>query len=216
MRLLLITDLHGALHTISSIARRAGSCDALLLGGDITHFGSPDEAQQIVEAARRFAPQVLAVAGNCDSAAIERRLIECGVSVFGRARRLGDWAVHGVSAMPPWRGTMYELSEQQIAAALEAGALEAADAPRRLVLSHAPPRDTTLDRTREGRHVGSQALRSFIERSRPSLVVCGHIHEARGIETMGTTIVVNCGAAQRGLFAVAELDEQINITLERA
>ena len=58
-------------------------------------------------------------------------------------------------------------------------ALEPALEPRRCVLvSHSPPRDTRCDLTHSGRHVGSRALRAFVERRSPALVLSGHIHES--------------------------------------
>ena len=85
-----------------------------------------------------------------------------------------------------------------------------------VILSHPPPRDGKLDRTFVGRHVGSTALRAFIERTRPALVLCGHIHEARAIEALGPTTVVNFGAAAAGFYAVAEVGEEVNVELRKA
>jgi len=54
-------------------------------------------------------------------------------------------------------------------------------------LFHAPPYNTPLDQTgpqghydglRRPDHIGSSAIRRFIERVHPHLVVCGHCHEA--------------------------------------
>jgi Icc-related predicted phosphoesterase len=48
------------------------------------------------------------------------------------------------------------------------------------------------------RHVGSRAIRAFIERRRPPLVLTGHIHESPRIsasyrDRVGDSIVVNPG-----------------------
>ena len=61
--------------------------------------------------------------------------------------------------------------------------------------------------------MGSTAVRDFIDASRPALVVCGHIHEARGIDKLGDTTVVNCGTAYRGHYAIADLNQQANAEL---
>jgi Icc-related predicted phosphoesterase len=45
-----------------------------------------------------------------------------------------------------------------------------------------------------GRHVGNKDFRSFIERIKPNLVICGHIHEtAEKKDKIGKTIVINPG-----------------------
>jgi hypothetical protein len=215
MRLLGITDLHGHQRTLERIVAEAGPVDAVLLGGDITHFGSPEGAEQTVGLARASGATVLAVAGNCDSAEIDRRLVELDVSLDGRAVELGAVGLHGISAIPPWIPKMYQSTEDELAAALEAGYAEVARAPRHCVLTHVPPHGLGVDRVLFGRHVGSQALRAFIERREPALVVCGHIHEARGVDRLGPTTVVNCGYGAKGHYALVELDHEVRVELRR-
>lgn len=213
MRIVCLTDLHGAPQALDRILSHAGAADVILLGGDITSFGTPNTAEALVQQAMQFGGQVLAVAGNCDSAAIDERLAELGVSLFGRGVMLQGVGLYGVSAMPPWSGTMYELSEHELGAALWAGRGQLIQPQREIVLSHAPPRDTQLDRTRRGQHVGSLAVRQFVDQVQPALLLCGHIHEARGIDRLGATTMVNCGPAYDGYYAVAELDGGVRVEL---
>jgi uncharacterized protein len=206
MRIVCLTDLHGRLAAAKRILADAGPADAVLLGGDLTTFGSPDDAEAVVLLAQKHASLVAAVAGNCDSAAIDQRLGELGVGLHGRGIVCGDIGIHGLSAIPPWKRGMYELTEEQLAAALAAGYAEIKDAGQKVLLAHVPPRGLKLDRTFFWTHAGSTAVREFVERTQPALVVCGHIHEGRGVETLGQTTVVNCGFAGHGDYAVAEVD----------
>ncbi|MBN2022643.1 MAG: metallophosphoesterase family protein [Pirellulales bacterium] len=216
MKLLGITDLHGNRRTLAEILDKAGAVDVVLLGGDITNFGTPREAGELADVAGSLGARVLAVAGNCDSAAIDERLVELGVSVAGRGAIIGNVGFHGIPAMPPWIPHMYHFTEDELAAMLAAGHARIDPAARRrVVLSHAPPRARRVDRTRLWRHVGSTALAEFIDRTQPELVLCGHIHEARGVERMGRTIVVNCGAAAAGSYALVELDPELRVELGR-
>jgi hypothetical protein len=216
MKLLGITDLHGDYPALDRILKDAGPVDVILLGGDITHFGTPNAAESIVRYVQPSARQVLAVAGNCDSAAIDQRLAELGVSLFHRGVVLDGVGFYGVSAMPPWGGHMYELTEAEIAATLQAGREQLGEPLREVLLSHPPPHATRLDRTYRGEHVGSRAVRRFIEETHPALVLCGHIHEARGVDTLGVTTVVNCGHARRGQYAVVEVSASIQVELRAA
>jgi Icc-related predicted phosphoesterase len=65
-----------------------------------------------------------------------------------------------------------------------------------------------------GTHVGSKSVRDFIEREQPDVVICGHIHEARGQDAIGRSKIVNCGPASKGYYAVIEIGEKILITNE--
>ena len=243
MKLLCITDLHQSSAALERIladaATAAGSPDLVLLGGDITQFGPPEDAERLVRQAqaaavgtvpifgpaREASPRkwdcplpltVLAVAGNCDSPAIDRRLVELGISLHGRGLVRGDVGIHGLSAIPPWQRKMYQFTEEELADALRAGYAQLAGAAHHVVLAHVPPRGGKLDRTHFFQHVGSKALRAFIEETQPELVVCGHIHEGRGIEQLGRTTVVNCGAAFAGHYALAEVGDKVQVELRRA
>ena len=218
MKLLTLTDLHGDPAALDSILDAAGPVDAILLGGDITHFGTPDDAQRLVRRAEEGGSPVWAVAGNCDSAAIEQRLIDLGVSLHGRGVVFKGLGLHGLGAMPPWHRGMYQYTEAELAEFLAAGHAQVAGAACRVLLSHCPPHGCGLDRTMLFRHVGSTALAEFIERTQPALVLTGHIHEARGIDELGRTIAVNCGAARSGYYVLAEvdLDGDPRVELKRA
>lgn len=211
-----ITDLHGNRESLDRILADAGPVDLVLLGGDITNFGSPEDAEDLVHQAQQAGQHVWGVAGNCDSAQIERRLEDLGVSLRGRGIVLGDLGLHGLSAMPPWRSGMYQFTEEELADMLRTGYEQIAGATRHVVLSHAPPYRSTLDRTRLFQHVGSKALRAFIEQTQPVLVLCGHIHEARGTERLGLTTVANCGPAVAGFYARAEVGQEVGVELRRA
>jgi uncharacterized protein len=63
-----------------------------------------------------------------------------------------------------------------------------------VMICHAPPLDTRLDRVHDGLHAGSRAVREFIEKVQPAHFFCGHIHEAEGAVTqIGLTRAMNVG-----------------------
>jgi hypothetical protein len=130
---------------------------------------------------------------------------------------IGEVGLCGVSSCPPTPfRTPYEISEEEILRRAESGWEAVRSARWKVFVPHAPPARTSLDRTWSGLHVGSRAVREFIERRAPDLVICGHIHEARGTERLGQTLIVNCGAAGQGCYALADIGEAVSAELKEA
>jgi uncharacterized protein len=217
MKILCITDIHNHIEPFQRILNEARPIDMLLLGGDLTNFGTPGDVEKIVHIAQLSNSPVFAVAGNCDSAPVDQRLMELGVSVAGRGMIIKDVGIHGLSAAPPWHKGMYGFTEVELAQHLQAGydEIKNQNAQWHVVLTHVPPQGIKLDRTHFFQHVGSSALREFVDKTQPALVVCGHVHESRGVDTIGRTTVVNCGPAGSGYYAIAELDDEVHVELYR-
>jgi Icc-related predicted phosphoesterase len=109
----------------------------------------------------------------------------------------------------------FEISEEEIENALFEGSKKCTLKQSLIVVAHSPPINTKLDVAYSGGHVGSQNLRLFIEKKQPSVVFCGHIHEARGIDYIGNTVIANTGPARHGHCAVAVFNEKVEVQLER-
>lgn len=127
-------------------------------------------------------------------------------------------------AYASWSGAIQPITPQAIAAlpsiaeALAALA-RASDPARTLYVCHTPPADTPLDQMPRQKHVGSRALRTFIERHAPPLTLHGHIHESpqmsgRYAVRIGTTWCVNPGHNPRQFYAVSLDTDDIAGTLE--
>jgi Icc-related predicted phosphoesterase len=209
MKIIALSDIHGNLESVPSLALHLVKADVVLLTGDLTHFGGRGEACKIVEAVRSHNSNILAVSGNCDHPDVESYLREEGISLHGDyvVRENAAFIGLGGSLPAPVR-TPNELSEEAISDLLEGAMtrlkqeISERGAPLPLVLvSHQPPRDTAADRLLNGRHVGSVAVRSFIERWNPLVCFTGHIHEGRAVDTIGSTLVVNPGPASGLYFA---------------
>jgi Icc-related predicted phosphoesterase len=101
-----------------------------------------------------------------------------GVTFFG----LG-----GGVPVTPFGAWSFDLTED------EAATLLAPCPPNAVLVSHSPPRGA-VDLSSRGESLGSAAVRAAVERLRPRLVVCGHIHGSAGqTARVGTTPVVNAG-----------------------
>ena len=62
-----------------------------------------------------------------------------------------------------------------------------------ILVTHAPPYGTKTDKIGK-EHCGNKSIRKFIEKEKPDLAICGHIHECAGKEDkIGKTKIVNPG-----------------------
>jgi Icc-related predicted phosphoesterase len=217
VRIAYVVDVHDRFEAVGEAVAPLGPVDVLVVGGDLTTFGRPGDADQAIELWRPLAPRLLAVAGNCDSPEIDARLVELGVSIDGRGAIVGDVGFAGVSAAPhsPLH-TRYELPDDELGRRGEAALAEVRDCSVRVFCPHAPPHGTACDRLRSGEHVGSLALRALVEREQPDVVLCGHIHESRGRGALGTTIVVNPGPVAAGHYALVEIANGVSVTIDPA
>src|ERR671929_1242620 len=84
MRVAYLVDIHGRFDAVAEVMGAIGSVDLLLIGGDITTGGTPDQAEAVIERWRQLAPRLLALAGNMDSAEIDARLSDLGVALDAR------------------------------------------------------------------------------------------------------------------------------------
>jgi len=210
MKIAYVVDVHGRFDMVPRALEAMGPVDVLVVGGDITNAGTPDEAERAIELWRPLAPRLLAVAGNMDSPEIDERLVELGISLNARGVVIGEIGFFGVSAAPrsPLH-TPYEVSEAELTRRARDGLVAIDDDRPRLIVfcPHAPPYATACDRLGSGEHVGSRGLRAFIVSEQPELVLCGHIHESRGEDVIHRTRIVNPGPVAQGHFVVVDIDE---------
>lgn len=191
MKIVAISDLHGAHEVLSLLP----SFDLLIIAGDITNFGPATMVDKIVEMVEK---PLLAVPGNCDPEEVLNKLKRHYINLHGEARVIGGMAFFGCGGANGFIGTSLEFTEEEIRKILKEGYEQLPKTMPKVLVSHVPPFGF-CDVTRNGAHVGSVAIADYIDEV--DLIICGHIHEARGIEKVGKTIIVNCGFGEKGEFA---------------
>jgi len=212
MNILALTDIHGSYKKAADIIRTV-SADIVLIGGDLTTVGSVREVEQALKEFSAITNKLLCVAGNMDLPEHDDLFTRLGLSINGRGVMIDDVGFFGVSGGPysPLH-TPYELSEEEISRRIEAGYGNIQQSRVKVFVPHAPPYATKVDIIHSGLHVGSAAVRDFIDREKPDVVICGHIHEARGLDSIGRTQIANCGPAASGYFTTIEINNEIVIT----
>lgn len=67
-----------------------------------------------------------------------------------------------------------------------------------VLITHGPPYKLCDQVIRGKEHVGCRELRAAIQRTRPKLHVCGHIHEGYGVSRFGDTFIANASSCTAG------------------
>jgi Icc-related predicted phosphoesterase len=191
LKLLIFSDIHNDWKALERLL--AIEADYYIAAGDqVTWAKGIERAGEIL--ARR-AGKMYVLPGNHESSEmIADMCARHGLHDFhARNIQVGKWQVAGLGYSSPTPfNTPGEYSEAQIEQRLRPFA---GLAPLVLVC-HAPPYDTALDRIKPGLHAGSRSVREFIEKYQPAYFFCGHIHEAEGVAIeMGRTRARNVGKA---------------------
>jgi Icc-related predicted phosphoesterase len=186
---MVFSDIHNDLRALQMAM--AVEADLYVCAGDLVNWGRG--LDKMAPPMRQRAEQVYVLPGNHES---ESDIAEfCKAHGFhnfhGLSIQLGGFYIAGLGYSSPTPfATPGEYTEQQLGERLaNFGALDPL-----ILICHAPPLDTALDRIHAGLNGGSQAVRDFIETRQPRHFFCGHIHEAEGtVVQMGLTRAMNVG-----------------------
>jgi Icc-related predicted phosphoesterase len=190
-RLLVYSDIHRDLGAARSLVARAAEADVLVCAGDLGVMRR-GLAETVAVLSETSTPTVL-VAGNAESDAelaaacaawpAAHVLHGSGAEVEG----VSFWGLGGGIPVTPFGSWSFDISEEDAAPLLE-GCPEGG-----VLVTHSPPYGH-VDSPSPGDHLGSRAILQAIERARPALVVCGHIHaQWGGRSRLGETRILNAG-----------------------
>jgi len=210
MNILAISDIHGRINYEKKIVDILSSADLIVISGDITNFGGKKEAMSVLNTIRQFNPNILAVPGNCDQYEVLDFLKDENINLHGEIKEFKGLIFFGIggSGFTPFK-TPQEYSDEEIERILSNYKKQNG---KEILVSHTPPINTKVDKTLMGMHVGSKHIRDFIEKNQPDLCLCGHIHEARSIDKIGKTIILNPGPFPK-FYAMIEVADEINVQL---
>jgi Icc-related predicted phosphoesterase len=216
--------------TIRAFESLDPAADLVLLAGDLTTYGRPEEAAILAEACRPLEVPVFAVLGNHDwhedrADEVAAALGEGGIRVLEREAatvcvrgfEVGVVGAKGFiggfpgSHLPdfgePLLRRVYAETSAEVAA-LDEGLRAISHCHLRLVCMHYSPTEETLAGERSGIHafLGSDRLAAPILEHQPDLVVHGHAHAGRFEGRVGEVEVFNVSVEVTGRdFWVFEL-----------
>jgi len=198
LRIIAFGDVHMELGNVGNIPG-IETADYIIITGDITNYGPREDAKKVLDRLLAINSNVLGLHGNLDQPEVGTYLEDLGLSLHGRGRVINGIGMIGLggSNFTPFN-TPSEFSETELAGLLTQGYAQIVGTRQIILVSHTPPLQTKTDRIASGAHVGSKAVRQFIEQKQPALCLTGHIHESKAVDRIGNTVILNPGMIKNG------------------
>jgi Icc-related predicted phosphoesterase len=208
LRILGLADLHDRIEKLDQVRKIDADLNA----------GNRETARHTAYALACQGPPVLIVPGNMDHRDFVPDLWEAaGLLMLHRSsfchEDVGFLGMGGMTAKSPRRlgnPARYYHQDDEVYEILAAAYQDISNARIKIVVVHQPPRGAQ-DTLYNGESSGSVSLRRFVEEYQPDLLLCGHIHEARGECFIGSTRIVNVGELRQGFAALIEIGEEIAV-----
>jgi Icc-related predicted phosphoesterase len=186
MRLLFVADLHYSLKQFDWLLANASGYDVAVIGGDLLDLSSALDADVQIAIVEKYLgllrqqARLVVSSGNHDGDS--RNSADESVAEWVREARTDRLHVDGegfdvsdvrITVCPWWDGP---LSCAEVEALLEREAAQVCGR-RWLWIHHAPPEGSRTSWTGR-KFVGDEALRRWIDRFQPDIVLSGHIHNS--------------------------------------
>jgi Icc-related predicted phosphoesterase len=198
MKIYAVADIHGSQFRLNLVLKNIEkySPDMVIVCGDITQFGPGEVAKNFLD---QIPTETLTVTGNIDSSDVKDG-IDDSKALFVEQKRVVK------NGLPFFGVNKFDLS---LFNSIEEKKLVD---DKTIIVSHMPPYGGQ-DKIFIGLHGGSKELREIVDKYKPRLVLCGHIHEDPGFTKLNQTTVVNCSMGKRGEGALVEINGEISVKL---
>ena len=205
--LVILSDIHGNKYNMEILADKL-NCDYIMILGDITTFGTVSMAVEILNIANSIANIAgYFVPGNCDPPDLFH------VESVGKIHNVHGRCIEDTTL----NACIYGIGGRYIGVDTYEKLLKNITCSGfKIMMTHIPPYGTKVDKLFWGGHGGREDIRGFMEKLKPKIVFSGHIHEARGIDKIDDTILLNPGPFEEGYYATCILSgEDIDLKLLR-
>ncbi len=194
LRILACSDMHGSKTTLEKLTRRAKEegVDIVIMNGDFSPPLNENSAPpNMIGSFLSLGKKVFLLPGNHESESTIQLLEE----MYGLKGLHGSYAlvdkdigIFGCGGAPI--GPI-ATSEEEIFERLKYAFERVKHCKKKIMVTHAHPSGSMMEKFTSF-FPGSQAVRRAIDEFKPDIVLCGHVHEAEGIEEkIGATKVIN-------------------------
>jgi len=192
LKILAAGDIHGDTGLAERLAQRAEKeqVDLVILCGDLTMM--EQSTDNIIGPFVKRKEKVLLIPGNHETVATADFLAELyGVkNIHGYSVKYKDVGLFGCGGA---NIGLHQLDEEEIYDLLKKGFDKVKYLSKKILVSHVHPEGSKMEKFSKF-FPGSSGLRKAIEKFKPDILLCSHVHEADGIEEkIGKTRVINVG-----------------------
>jgi len=208
VKILNVSDIHSDHKNLMEHLKH-NPADLIIITGDITQFGPAELGVEILNDICTFNIPVLVIPGNCDPEDIYGKIDNSrAINVHGRSQVINGIGICGFGGSNPTPfNTPLEFEEVQLYEGVSKAMEGVSHEQITILLTHAPPYGTKTDTLPSGEHAGSTSIRKIIEEYQPTLNLCGHIHESRGIDQIGKTLTANPGDLSSGYGCLIYIED---------
>ncbi len=190
-KLLAAGDFHGdksAARKLADLAEKE-KVDLVILNGDLVE---EEDTSGIIGPFINKKKKVIILPGNHETIATTDFLAELYnvTNLHGYYIKFNDIGLFGCGGA---NIGLSQLSEDEIYETLKKGFEKVKDLPKKIMVTHIHPSGTLMENFSKFVK-GSAGLKKAIDAFKPDILICGHVHEAEGIEELvGKTRVINVG-----------------------
>lgn len=198
MKILAVADIHGSQYRLNLVLKNIEkySPELVIICGDITQFGPGELAKNFLN---QIPVQTLSITGNIDTPDVNDAIDQSKATNI----KMKKITIREISFIGLNEIDMDNLENFNKKIFLNR---------KSVLVSHKPPYGIQ-DKIFIGMHGGSKELREIIDKYKPMLVLCGHIHEDPGFTKIGETVVVNCSMGKRGEGALIKINKDISVKM---
>ena len=190
-KLLAAGDFHGdksAAKKLADLAEKE-NVDLVILNGDLVE---ENDTSGIIGPFVAKKKKVIILPGNHETIATTDFLAELYnvTNLHGYYMKFDDIGIFGCGGA---NIGLSQLTEKEIYETLKKGFEKIKHMPKKIMVTHVHPADTKMEKFSKFVK-GSPGLKRAIDNFKPDILICGHVHEAEGIEEIvGKTKVINVG-----------------------
>ncbi len=196
LRIFSAGDIHGDTRLAEKLAVEAKKehADLVVLCGDLTF--AEQSTDNIIGPFKKRNLKVLLIPGNHETVATADFLANVyGVkNIHGYSVRYKNIGLFGAGGANIGLG---QLSEKELYDLLKKGFEKIKYLDKKIMVTHVHPSGTKMEKFTQF-FPGSSGVRKAIEKLKPDILLCSHVHEAEGLEEkIGKTKIINVGKRGR-------------------